>query len=39
MALLSALQGRLDEAQQKVDVLMGELTPEADDEARDTQLS
>lgn len=39
VSLLTALQGRLDEAQQKVDVLMGELTPEADDEARDTQLS
>ena len=39
VALLSALQGRLAEAQQKVDVLMGELAPEADDEARDTSLS
>ena len=39
VALLASLQGRLDEAQQKVDVLMGELTPEADDAARDTQLS
>ncbi|WP_449314553.1 exodeoxyribonuclease VII small subunit [Rubneribacter sp.] len=39
VALLRALQGRLTEAQQKVDVLMGELAPEADDEARDTSLS
>ena len=39
VALLRALQGRLAEAQQKVDVLMGELAPEADDEARDTSLS
>ena len=39
VALLAALQGRLAEAQQKVDVLMGELAPEADDEARDTSLS
>ena len=39
VALLASLQGRLDEAQQKVDVLMGELAPEADDAARDAQLS
>ena len=39
VALLRALQGRLAEAQQKVDVLMGELAPEADDEARYTSLS
>ena len=35
VALLAALQGRLAEAQQKVDVLMGD----ADDGARDTSLS
>lgn len=39
VALLSALQKRLGEAQQKVDVLMGELEPEVDDETRDTTLS
>lgn len=39
VALLTALQGRLTQAQQKVDVLMGELTSEADDAARDTTLS
>lgn len=37
--LLGNLQGRLDTAQQKVDVLMGELTPEVSDEQRDTTLS
>ena len=36
--LLGALQKRLDEAQQKVTVLMGELEPESNDEV-DTTLS
>ena len=39
VAPLAALQGRLAEAQQKVDVLMGELVADADDGARDTSLS
>ena len=39
VALLAALQGRLAEAQQKVDVLMGEPAADADDGARDTSLS
>lgn len=39
VSLLAALQGRLVEAQQKVDVLMGELVADADDGARDTNLS
>lgn len=39
VALLAALQGRLTEAQQKVDVLMGELVADVDDGARDTNLS
>ena len=39
VALLRALQGRLSDAQQKVDVLMGELVADADDAARDTSLS
>ena len=39
VALLAALQGRLAEAQQKLDVLMGELVADADDGARDTSLS
>lgn len=39
VALLAALQGRLAEAQQKVDVLMGELEAEACDAERDTTLS
>ena len=39
VALLAALQGRLAEAQQKVDVHMGELVADADDGARDTSLS
>lgn len=37
--LLGNLQGRLNTAQQKVDVLMGELQPEVSDEQRDTTLS
>lgn len=39
VALLRALQGRLNDAQQKVDVLMGQLEPEVSDEQRDTTLS
>lgn len=39
VALLRALQGRLDEAQQKVDVLMGEIEDDTDDKTRDTSLS
>lgn len=39
VALLATLQGRLAEAQQKVDVLMGELVAEADDASRDATLS
>ena len=39
VALLRALQGRLSDAQQKVDVLMGQLEPEVSDEQRDTTLS
>ena len=39
VALLAALQGRLAEAQQKVDVLMGELAADADDASRDATLS
>ncbi len=39
VALLRALQGRLSAAQQKVDVLMGQLEPEISDEARDNTLS
>lgn len=38
VALLGGLQKRLDEAQQKVTVLMGELEPESSDEV-DTKLS
>ena len=38
-ALVRALRTRLDEAQQRVDVLMGELEPEADDAKTDTTLS
>ena len=38
VALLGALQKRLNEAQQKVTVLMGELEPESSDDI-DTQLS
>mgnify|MGYP004590427843 FL=1 len=39
IALLRALKQRLNEAQQKVDVLMGELSGEEDDAVRDTTLS
>jgi len=38
VALLKLLQGRLDEAQQKVSVLLGEVEPESDDSV-DTALS
>lgn len=39
VALLAALKKRLNEAQQKVDVLMGELEAGASDAATDTTLS
>ncbi len=39
VALLAALQQRLADAEQKVEVLMGELSGEKDDEVRDTTLS
>lgn len=39
VALLAMLQKRLSEAEQKVDVLMGELSGEKDDSERDTTLS
>lgn len=39
VALLRALQSRLAEAQQKVDVLMGELEADSDDATRDATLS
>ena len=39
VALIASLQGRLAEAQQKVDVLMGELAADADDASRDATLS
>lgn len=39
VSLLRALQGRLNEAQQKVEVLMGELQGEVDDATRDATLS
>ncbi|QKF06938.1 exodeoxyribonuclease VII small subunit [Berryella wangjianweii] len=39
VALLRALKGRLGEAQQRVDVLMGELSGEVGDQERDTTLS
>lgn len=39
VSLLRALQGRLSEAQQQVDVLMGELVAETDDAQRDVTLS
>lgn len=38
VALLASLQGRLDEAQQRITVLMGELEPESSDSI-DTTLS
>ena len=39
VALLRSLKGRLSEAQQKVEVLMGELSGEEADDIRDTTLS
>lgn len=39
VALLAELQKRLSQAEQKVTVLMGELSGEKDDAARDTTLS
>lgn len=39
VALLAALKKRLNEAQQRVDVLMGELEAGANDAATDTTLS
>lgn len=39
VALLGSLQKRLTEAQQKVDVLMGELDAAPDDKTRDATLS
>jgi exodeoxyribonuclease VII small subunit len=39
VALLASLQKRLAEAEQKVEVLMGELSGEKDDEVRDSTLS
>lgn len=39
VALLRALQGRLADARQRVEVHMGELAPEADDAVRDSTLS
>lgn len=39
VALLRSLQSRLSQAQQKVDVLMGELSSDISDEVRDTTIS
>ena len=39
VALLAALKKRLGEAEQKVSVLMGELSGEKDDSVRDSTLS
>ena len=39
VALLAALQKRLADAEQKVEVLMGELSGEKDDVERDSTLS
>ena len=39
VALLAALQKKLAAAEQKVEVLMGELSGEKDDEERDSTLS
>lgn len=38
VALLASLQERLAAAEQRVEVLMGELAPAPDDETRDTTL-
>lgn len=37
--LIASLQKRLSEAEQRVDVLMGELSGQQDDQVRDTTLS
>lgn len=39
VALLAALQKKLTDAEQKVEVLMGELSGEKDDSERDSTLS
>ncbi len=39
VALVRALRGRLDGAQQRIEVLMGELDASQDDEAHDATLS
>ena len=39
VALLAALQKKLSDAEQKVEVLMGELSGEKDDAERDSTLS
>lgn len=39
VALIASLQNRLGEAEQKVEMLMGELSGEQDDSVRDTTLS
>lgn len=39
VVLIASLQKRLSEAEQKVDVLMGELSGQQDDQIRDTTLS
>lgn len=39
VALIAALQKRLADAEQKVDVLMGELSGQKDDDVRDSTLS
>ena len=39
VALLGSLQKRLGEAEQQIDVLMGELQASSDDETRDKTLS
>ena len=39
VALIASLQKRLAEAEQKVDVLMGELSGQQEDDVRDTTLS
>ena len=39
VALIAALQKRLADAEQKVDVLMGELSGQKDDDLRDSTLS
>ncbi|MDD6289972.1 MAG: exodeoxyribonuclease VII small subunit [Eggerthellales bacterium] len=39
VALLADLQARLTESQQRVDTLMGQISPTHDDQAQDTTLS